>query len=76
MILYLDASAAVKRYVAEQGSAEIRQAIASAIVVGMVIIRFPTTRLSVRDGENPDGKRDGEAIWLLCTAGAGNCGHW
>ena len=38
MILYLDASAEVKRYVTEQGSAERHQAIASAIVVGMVII--------------------------------------
>ncbi len=38
MILYLDASAAVKRYVVEQGSAEVRQAIATATVVGMVVI--------------------------------------
>lgn len=38
MILYLDASAAVKRYVAEQGSAEVRQAIATATVVGIVVI--------------------------------------
>lgn len=38
MILYLDASAAVKRYVAEQGSEEVRQAIATATVVGMVVI--------------------------------------
>jgi predicted nucleic acid-binding protein len=38
VILYLDASAAVKRYVAEQGSAEVRQAIAMATVVGMVVI--------------------------------------
>lgn len=38
MILYLDASAAVKRYVAEPGSTDVRQAIAAATVVGMVVI--------------------------------------
>ena len=38
MILYLDASAAVKRYVAEQGSAEVRQTIATAAVVGIVVL--------------------------------------
>ena len=38
MILYLDASATVKRYVAEQGSAEVHQAIATATVVGIVVI--------------------------------------
>lgn len=38
MILYLDASAAVKRYVAEQGSTDVRQAIAAALAVGMVSI--------------------------------------
>jgi predicted nucleic acid-binding protein len=38
VILYLDASAAVKRYVAEHGSAAVRQTIATATVVGMVII--------------------------------------
>jgi predicted nucleic acid-binding protein len=38
VILYLDASAAVKRYVAEQGSAEVRQVIATATVVGMVVL--------------------------------------
>ena len=38
MILYLDASAAVKRYVAEHGSADVRRAIATATVVGMVVI--------------------------------------
>ena len=38
MILYLDASAAVKRSVAEPGSTEVRQAIATATVVGMVVI--------------------------------------
>lgn len=38
MILYLDASAAVKRYVAEPGSVDIGQAIATASLVGMVVI--------------------------------------
>jgi uncharacterized protein len=38
VILYLDASAAVKRYVAEQGSAEVRQTIATATVVGIVVL--------------------------------------
>lgn len=38
MILYLDASAAVKRYVSEHGSTEVRQAIATATVIGMVTI--------------------------------------
>lgn len=38
MILYLDTSAAVKRYVNEQGATDVRQAIASAMVVGMVAI--------------------------------------
>ena len=38
MILYLDASAAVKRYVAEQGSAEVRQTIATATVVDIVVL--------------------------------------
>jgi predicted nucleic acid-binding protein len=38
VILYLDASAAVKRYVVEQGSSEVRQAVATATVVGMVVI--------------------------------------
>lgn len=38
MILYLDASAAVKRYVSEHGSTEVHQAIATATAVGMVAI--------------------------------------
>lgn len=38
MILYLDASAAVKRYVSEPGSTKVRQAIAAATVVGMVVV--------------------------------------
>ncbi len=38
MILYLDASALVKRYVAEVGSAQVGQAIASAELVGTALI--------------------------------------
>jgi len=38
MILYLDASALVKRYVAEPGTAEVAEAIASAEVVGTVVV--------------------------------------
>jgi predicted nucleic acid-binding protein len=38
MILYLDASALVKRYVAEAGSAQVGQAIASADLVGTALI--------------------------------------
>ena len=38
MILYLDASALVKRYVAEPGSAEVSEAIAQAEVVGTALI--------------------------------------
>lgn len=38
MILYLDASALVKRYVAEKGSREVSEAIAEAEMVGTVII--------------------------------------
>ncbi|GFP25865.1 hypothetical protein HKBW3S25_01346 [Candidatus Hakubella thermalkaliphila] len=38
MILYLDASALVKRYVAELGSAEVGQAVTKAEVVGTAII--------------------------------------
>ncbi len=38
MILYLDASALVKRYVAEPGSTEIDQLIAAAEIVGTAII--------------------------------------
>lgn len=38
MILYLDASALVKRYVAETGSAEVAQAIAAAKSVGTAVI--------------------------------------
>ena len=38
MILYLDASAAVKRYVIETGSTDVNQAIATATVVGMVVV--------------------------------------
>jgi predicted nucleic acid-binding protein len=38
VILYLDASAVVKRYVSEPGSTEVRQAIATATAVGMVVI--------------------------------------
>ena len=38
MILYLDASALVKRYVAEQGSREVSEAIAKADMIGTVII--------------------------------------
>lgn len=38
MILYLDTSALVKRYVAEPGTAEVAQAIASAEVAGTSII--------------------------------------
>ena len=38
MILYLDASALVKRYVAEPGSAEVDEAISKAEVIGTVLI--------------------------------------
>ncbi len=38
MILYLDANALVKRYVAEPGSAEVNEAIAEAKVTGTAII--------------------------------------
>ncbi len=38
MILYLDASALVKLYVAEQGSAEIRKSVAGAAAVGTAAI--------------------------------------
>ena len=38
MILYLDASALVKRYVAEPGSAEVSKAIARADLIGTAII--------------------------------------
>jgi predicted nucleic acid-binding protein len=38
MILYLDASALVKRYVAEQGSRKVSEAIAEAEMIGTVII--------------------------------------
>ena len=38
MILYLGASALVKRYVAEQGSLEVSEAIAEADMIGTVII--------------------------------------
>ena len=38
MILYLDASALVKRYVAETGSAEVSRAIAEASTVGTALI--------------------------------------
>jgi len=38
MILYLDASALVKRYVAEPGSAEVNEAISKAEVIGTVLI--------------------------------------
>ncbi len=38
MILYLDASALVKRYIAEAGSTQVSQAIASADVVGTALI--------------------------------------
>lgn len=38
MILYLDASALVKRYVAESGSDIVRDAIATAEVVGTSVI--------------------------------------
>jgi predicted nucleic acid-binding protein len=38
MILYLDASALVKRYIAEAGSAEVGEAIAKAEMVGTVLI--------------------------------------
>ncbi len=40
MILYLDASALVKRYVEEPGSAEISSAIERAIAVGTVVIIY------------------------------------
>ena len=38
MILYLDASALVKRYVAELGSPQMSEAIAEAEMIGTVII--------------------------------------
>jgi len=38
MILYLDASALVKRYVAEAGSAEVAAAISQAVVTGTTLI--------------------------------------
>lgn len=38
MILYLDASALVKRYVAEPGSAEVNEAISKAEVIGTALI--------------------------------------
>ena len=41
MILYLDASALVKRYVAEPGSAEVGEAIAEADLVGTALVSRP-----------------------------------
>ncbi|GAB4430797.1 MAG: hypothetical protein Fur0044_28450 [Anaerolineae bacterium] len=38
MILYLDASALVKRYVAEPGTVEVNEAIAAAEIVGTTIV--------------------------------------
>ena len=38
MILYLDASALVKRYVAEPGSAEVSEAISRAEAIGTALI--------------------------------------
>lgn len=38
MILYLDASALVKRYVAELGSVEVREAISKAATAGTSLI--------------------------------------
>ena len=40
MILYLDASALVKRYVAELGSTEVNEAIAGAEVIGTAIVNL------------------------------------
>lgn len=43
MILYLDASALVKRYIAELGTSDVTTAIAEATVVGTSIISRPET---------------------------------
>lgn len=48
MILYLDASAAVKRYVQEPGSSEVQQAIANADAVGTSVISLVEMTAALR----------------------------
>jgi predicted nucleic acid-binding protein len=53
MILYLDASSLVKRYVAEPGSTEVGDAISSADVVGTARISRPEVAAALANGLAP-----------------------
>ena len=65
MILYLDASSLVKRYVAEPGSAEVSEAIARAQVVGTVLVSRPEVAAALAKAVRVDALTREEASACL-----------
>ena len=65
MILYLDASALVKRYVAEPGSAEVSEAIARAQVGGTVLVSRPEVAAALAKAVRGDALTGDEALACL-----------
>jgi predicted nucleic acid-binding protein len=65
VIVYLDASSLVKRYVAEPGSAEVRDAISRADVVGTSLISRPEVSAVLAKGVRMDVLKEEEASACL-----------
>lgn len=65
MILYLDASALVKRYVAEPGSAEVGEAIAQADIVGTALVSRPEVAAALAKAVRVEALRQEEAAACL-----------
>lgn len=65
MILYLDASALVKRYVAELGSAQVNEAISQAEVVGTALISRAETSAALAKAVRMDALTQEEALASL-----------
>ncbi len=65
MILYLDASALVKRYVSEVGSAQVGQAIASADLVGTALISRAEVAAALAKSVRVRALKPGDALASL-----------
>jgi predicted nucleic acid-binding protein len=65
MILYLDASALVKRYVVEPGSADVNEAIAQAEAVGTVVISRAEVAAALARAVRMDALLPAEAVASL-----------
>ena len=65
MILYLDASALVKRYVAEAGSAEVGAAISQAVVTGTALVSRAEVAAALGKAVRVDALTQEEALAAL-----------